>query len=307
MKRMTNAILTIFGAVLALFLFSGEAEAIDLEPVNFTFSPDYPLQGEGLEIYFEVVNHDPDPASDVKIIVWNSTSECDSDDECIPIHEQTEPVIGNERIAVIDITCDPSLCGGYGDRVLTISVDYDDDIVETDEDNNKIVYEFTIYQQPLANLRPLPAELNIMFTPENPAEGDSVDILVLFDNDGRDDCTNFNIEFRQTLDGETNTISNPQVRTIIGAGESGQYNITWQPDGIGEFTITIVLDSDDDIDEFVEDDNTYEATVNVRAHTPELTLDESRNITINPDDSWLEEFFDKHYHLLKLFYKEKFF
>ena len=74
------------------------------------------------------------------------------------------------------------------DRVLTISVDYDDDIVETDEDNNKIVYEFTIYQQPLANLRPLPAELNIMFTPENPAEGDSVDILVLFDNDGRDDC-----------------------------------------------------------------------------------------------------------------------
>ena len=294
MKRMTNAILTIFGAVLALFLFSGEAEAIDLEPVNFTFSPDYPLQGEGLEIYFEVVNHDPDPASDVKIIVWNSTSECDSDDECIPIHEQTEPVIGNERIAVIDITCDPSLCGGYGDRVLTISVDYDDDIVETDEDNNKIVYEFTIYQQPLANLRPLPAELNIMFTPENPAEGDSVDILVLFDNDGRDDCTNFNIEFRQTLDGETNTISNPQVRTIIGAGESGQYNITWQPDGIGEFTITIVLDSDDDIDEFVEDDNTYEATVNVRAHTPELTLDESRNITINPDDSWLEEVFDKH-------------
>ena len=54
MKRLTNAITAIFGTVLVLFLFTGEAEAldIDLEPVNFTFSPDYPLQVEGLEIYF---------------------------------------------------------------------------------------------------------------------------------------------------------------------------------------------------------------------------------------------------------------
>ena len=80
MERVTSAIVAFFGALLVLFLFTGEAEAIDLEPVNFTFSPDYPIQGEGLEIYFEVVNHDPDPASDVKIIVWNGTSECDSDD-----------------------------------------------------------------------------------------------------------------------------------------------------------------------------------------------------------------------------------
>ncbi len=296
MKRLTTTIAAIFGAVLVLLLFTSEAEAldIDLEPVNFTFGPDYPLQGEGLEIYFEVVNHGSEPATDVKIIVWNSTSECDSDDECIPIFESTESVIGNERIAVIDFTCSPDQCGGYGDRVLTISADYDDDIIETDEDNNKIVHEFTIYQQPLANLRPLPAELNIMFTPEYPAEGDSVDILVLFDNNGRDDCTNFNIEFSQTLDGETSTIANPQVRTIIGEGESGQYNITWQPDDIGEFTITIVLDSDNNVDEFVEDDNTYDAIVQVRPHTPELTLDESRNITVQPDDSWLEEIYDQH-------------
>ena len=48
MERLTNAIMAIFGAVLVLLLLTGEAEAldIDLEPVNFTFSPDYPLQGE---------------------------------------------------------------------------------------------------------------------------------------------------------------------------------------------------------------------------------------------------------------------
>ena len=186
------------------------------------------------------------------------------------------------------------MCGGTGDRVLTISADYDDDILETDEDNNKIVYEFTIYPQPLANLRPLPAEINILFTPEMPAEGDSVDILVLFDNDGRDGCTNFYIDFRQTLGDESSSISTPQVRTIVGAGESSQFNITWRPDDIGEYTITIVLDSNNNVDEFVEDDNTYEATVEVRPHTPELTLDESRNITVQPDDIWLEEIFDMH-------------
>ena len=296
MKRLTTSIATIFGAVLVMLFFTTEAEAldIDLEPVNFTFGPDYPVRGESLEIYFEVVNHGSEPASDVKIIVWNNTSECDSGDECLPIYETTESVISNERIAVIDFSCAPDMCGGTGDRVLTISADYDDDILETDEDNNKIVYEFTIYPQPLANLRPLPAEINILFTPEMPAEGDSVDILVLFDNDGRDGCTNFYIDFRQTLGDESSSISTPQVRTIVGAGESSQFNITWRPDDIGEYTITIVLDSNNNVDEFVEDDNTYEATVEVRPHTPELTLDESRNITVQPDDIWLEEIFDMH-------------
>ena len=296
MKRLTTAIFTVFGVIMVMLFFTSEAEAldIDLEPINFTFAPDYPVNGENLEIYFEVINHGSEPATDVKIIVWNSTSECDTGDECFAIFETTESVIGNDRTAVIDFSCGPDLCGGTGDRVITISADYDDDILETDEDNNRIVHGFTIFNQPLANLRPLPVELNVMFTPAAPAEGDSVDILVMFDNNGRDDCTNFYIDFEQTFDGETSTIESAQVRTIIAQGESGQYNITWQPDGVGEFTITITLDSTEAIDEFVEDDNTVITTIDVRAHTPELTLDETRNITITPDDYWLESVFDKH-------------
>ena len=295
MKRLTTSIATVFGAILVMLFFTSEAEAldIDLEPINFTFT-DYPVNGEPIEVYFEVVNYGSEPASDVKIIIWNSTSECDSGDECIAIYEITESVIGNDRIAIIDWQCGPDICGGTGDRVWSIAVDYDDEISETDEDNNRIVHSFTIFEQPLPNLRPLPVELNVMFTPAAPAEGDSVDILVMFENNGRDDCTNFYIDFEQTLDGETSTIESAQVRTIIAQGESGQYNITWQPDGVGEFTITITLDSTEAIDEFVEDDNTVITTIDVRAHTPELTLDETRNITITPDDYWLESVFDKH-------------
>ena len=296
MSRGLNAALGAFFSIFVIMLFfTSQAEAdVDLEPVNFTFTPDYPVQGESIEVYFEVINNGNLPAENVKIIVWNGSSECESNDECQVIFETTEAIIGDERVAIIDFDCAPDLCSGIGDRVFTISADYDDDIVETNEDNNKIVHEFTIHQEPLANLRPLPAEVNIMFTPETPAEGDSVDILVLYDNDGRDDCTNFYIDFRQTLDGQTSSIANPQVRTIIGPGESAQYNITWQPDDIGEYTITIVLDSNDGVDEFEEDDNTFSSTLTVRAHTPELTLDESRNISVSPNDYWLEEIYDKH-------------
>ena len=284
-----------FGIFVILIFFTSQAEAdVDLEPVNFTFTPDYPVQGESIEVYFEVINNGNLPAENVKIIVWNGSSECEPDDECQVIFETTEAIIGEERVAIIDFDCSPELCSGVGDRVFTVFADYDDDIVETNENNNKIVHEFTIHQEPLANLRPLPAEVNIMFTPETPAEGDSVDILVLYDNDGKDDCTNFYIDFRQTLDSQTSSIANPQVRTIVGPGESAQYNITWQPEDIGEYTITIVLDSNEGVDEFQEDDNAFSSTITVRAHTPELTLDESRNITVSPNDYWLEEIYDKH-------------
>ena len=296
MKRFTTIVTAVLCTFLVMLFYTSEVEAldIDLEPINFTFAPDYPVNGESLEIHFEIVNHGSEPATDVKIIVWNSTSECDSGDECFPIFETTESVIGQNRTAVIDISCGPDLCGGTGDRVITIFADYDDDILETDEDNNKIVYAFTIFEQPLANLRPQSSEINIVFTPAAPAESDSVDIMLMFENSGRDDCTNFYIDFTQTFDGETSTIESVQVRTIIAQGESGQYNITWQPEGVGEFTITIVLDSNEAIDEFVEDDNTVTATIDVRAHSPELTLDEPRNITITPEDYWLESVFDKH-------------
>ena len=296
MKSLTTGIATILGAVLVMLLFTSEAEAIDadLVPVNFTFSPEYPIQGEAIDIYFEVINTGIEPASNVEIVVWNSTSECDVDDGCLPIFESTESTIAQDKSAIIDFSCGVDMCGGTGDRVITIGVDYNSDIEETNESNNRIVYEFTIYEQPLANLRGLPVDVNVMITPESPAEQDSVDILVLFENDGRIDCSNYYIKFSQTFEGTTTTIEDTQIRSILSPGESGQFNITWNPSEVGDYTITIALDSGESVDEFKEDDNVLITTVTVRAHNPELTLDISRNITITPNDSWLESIFDQH-------------
>ncbi len=301
---MANRILTGIYAAFALLvltvIFTSNAKAVDvdLEPINFTFNPDYPLNGEPVEISFVVVNTGNEPANDVKIIVWNSTSECGVDDECVPIFESTESLIDQSKSATIGFTCNPDGidgCGGLGEHVLTISVDYEDDISETDEDNNKIIFEYTVFEEDLSDLRSPEAEvLPIRFTPEVPAVGDSVDILVFFENSGGVSCTEFKIKFDQTFDGETETIEDPRFYTIVDPESPAQFNITWQPEYAGLFQITIYLDSANDIEEFNESDNIITSEVTIRAHTPELTLNEFRNMSVNPKDIWLDDIFADH-------------
>ena len=299
-SRVLAGIYAVFGFFLLAIVLTSNAKAIDVDlvPVNFTFNPEYPINGEAIEISFEVINNGNEAANEVKIVVWNSTSECDSDDECVPVFQSTESLIDQSKQATLEFTCKPDGidgCGGVGDHVLTIFVDYEDEIIETDEDNNKIVYEYTVFDQELADLRTAEGELNpIIFTPEVPAVGDTVDILVFFENGGRDSCTEFKIKFEQTIDGETGTIEDPRVYTIIDPGAPAQFNITWQPDVVGTYQITITLDSADDIEEFEEGDNVFSGEVRVRAHTPELTINEFRNITGDPLDYWLDDIYSNH-------------
>ena len=116
-RQLPLTIGSLFGLLIILFIID-DAEAVDLEPINFTMNPDFPVSGEAIQITFEVVNHDVDPASNVDIIVWNSTSECDVDDNCIPIFETTVAVVSQDKKAEIDFSCEPQGdggCGGTGD------------------------------------------------------------------------------------------------------------------------------------------------------------------------------------------------
>ncbi len=299
-KRVLSGIYFALALFTLAIISSSNAEAvdIDLEPINFTFNPSYPLIGEEMEISFEIVNNGNEPANEVKIVVWNSTSECDVDDECVPVFQTTETTIDQNKKAIIEFMCKPDGidgCGGVGDHTLTISVDYEDDIVETNEDNNKIVHEYEVFSEGLADLRRAEGELfPILITPEVPAVGDSVDLIVFFENGGRDSCTEFKIKFEQTLDGQTGTVEDPRVYTIIEPGAPAQFNITWQPDKVGTYEITITLDSGSDIEEFNEDDNTFSMEFYIREHTPELTLNVFRNITVNPTDYWLDDIYSGH-------------
>ena len=76
-----------------IFISGAKAVDVDLEPINFTFNPEYPSDGESIDITFEVVNNGNETATNVGIVVWNSTAECDLEDDCVPVFETTETFI----------------------------------------------------------------------------------------------------------------------------------------------------------------------------------------------------------------------
>ena len=280
-----------------IFVSSAKAVDVDLEPINFTFNPEYPSDGEAVDITFEVVNYGNETATNVGIVVWNSTAECDLEDDCVAVFEITENVIDKGKSALIEFSCKPDGfdgCSGVGDHVLTIFVDYEDEIEETNDENNKIVYEYTVFDGELPDLKVFDDNFTVMFTPEVPAAGDFVDILVFFENSGRESCTEFKIRFDQTLGGETNIIEAPRFYAIADAGSTAQFNITWQPEDVGTYQITVFLDSDNDIEEYSDNDNTISREVRVRPHTPELTINEFRNISVDPTDYWLDDIYADH-------------
>ena len=69
-NRILSAIYFAFAFLVLSLLFSSNAEAldVDLEPINFTFNPDYPLNGEPIEISFEVVNNGNEPLMRLKLL-----------------------------------------------------------------------------------------------------------------------------------------------------------------------------------------------------------------------------------------------
>ena len=109
-NRILSGIYIGFAFFLLAVVLSSNAKAVDVDlvPINFTFNPEYPIDGEAIEISFEVINNGNEPANEVKIIVWNSTVECDSDDECVPVFESTEAVIDQSKKATIEFTCKPA-------------------------------------------------------------------------------------------------------------------------------------------------------------------------------------------------------
>ena len=300
---MLNRIATAFYLAFSFFLLSlifisgAKAVDVDLEPINFTFNPEYPSDGESIDITFEVVNNGNETATNVGIVVWNSTAECDLEDDCVPVFETTETFIDRGKSSYFEFTCKPEGddgCGGVGDHVLTLFIDYEDEIEETDEENNKIIYDYTVFDGDLADLKVLDENLSILVTPEVPAAGDLVDITIFFENTGRQSCTEFKIRFDQTFGGETSIIEDPRFYAIADAGSGAQFNITWQPEEVGTYQITVFLDSDNDIEEYSDEDNTVSRELTVRPHTPELTINEFLKISVDPTDYWLDDIYTDH-------------
>ena len=57
-NRILSGIYVAFAFFLLAVVLSSNAKAVDVDlvPINFTFNPEYPIDGEAIEISFEVIN-----------------------------------------------------------------------------------------------------------------------------------------------------------------------------------------------------------------------------------------------------------
>ena len=69
-NRILSGIYVAFAFFLLAVVLSSNAKAVDVDlvPINFTFNPEHPIDGEAIEISFEVINNGNEPANEVKII-----------------------------------------------------------------------------------------------------------------------------------------------------------------------------------------------------------------------------------------------
>ena len=262
---------------------------VDLEPYNLTIDPDAPVVREVFSGTFDVRNNGIEPATNVTILVFNSTSACEIDDGCDVVYDETEGVLGGGKSITVEFDW---FDGAEGDRTFSVYIDWNDDITETDEENNDFFFDFHVFGEPTAELEFIEGS-TVIATPPDPAEGDVVDLLVLFQNSGRADAAQFYVTFQDILDGDTSTIETLEVSNVW-AGSPAQVNITWRPDAVGNHTVRVILDSQDDLEEVDEDNNVFDFSIYVHPHTPELTLDLSYGLVADPLDEWLDDVFQNH-------------
>ena len=278
-------LLTAVAIGLLLSVPGADAEP-DLEPRNMTIDPIDPQDGEVIEVEFDVYNNGehPEPATNVTVRVWVDNQSVEN-----IIHEEVLDLVTGGLASKVEFSWPAD---GTGDRMFIVNVDPENETTETNEDNNDLDYDFHVYSGPVAELHFID-DNSIITSPEDPAMGDPVDILALFQNDGRGDANFFHIRYEAIIDNTTTEIATIEITNLPG-GANGQANVTWNPAQTGLYTLRVILDSANELEEPVEDNNTQEFNILVHAHTPELTPNAARGITLTPMDSWLTEPFQNH-------------
>ena len=279
-------------SALALLLLASPVTAldVDVEPLNMNIDPEDPVAHEAFQGSFEVRNNGLEAAVDVTVLVMNHTDECAPGDmQCDVVHDVTIGAIGADKAVLIEFDWTDH---AEGDRIFSVLIDYMDDIDETDENNNVLYYEFHVFGEPTADLEFIEGT-TVILSPPDPAVDDIVDVVVLFQNSGRASAPLFYVLFQDILDGNITEIETLEVRNVRD-GSAAQVNITWQPGAVGDHTLRITLDSDDDIEETNEDNNVFDEFIFVHPHTPELTVSVNRGLVADPLDEWLELPFQNH-------------
>src|SRR5690606_8927868 len=221
---------------------------------NIEFMPAQPQDGNLVTIQATALNNGAQGTIDVVVRIEDVT------DPAAPVLIGKQRLIDSlapEESAAVQVTYDTT--GKAGDRAIRVTLDPDNTIAESDEQDNQALATMTIAPPPAPNL--VLTESNVRFSPAAPVAGDEVTVSITVLNEGQRNASRVEVQVFDTTNGGKVPIGDVQVIGGIPAGGSGTAQVIYDTTGKeGERTIQGVVDPSNLVEELNEEDNQVEAT-----------------------------------------------
>jgi len=225
---------------------------------DLTFSDNAPTAGTGIDMKVKVHNLGASDAQNVQVDIYDSATTI-GPSQFIPLLKAKE---------VSPVLIFPSLPQHAGTYKITLKVDKDDKIVESNEDNNMVVKRIEVEDVKFVDLVITKGDLSLPATPV--VEGALVDINATITNMGTADASAFLVRF---YDGPAQIGTDLTVQALKGGAASAVVTTKWTAASAGTHTITVKADPDNLIKEINEANNNESAQiVVVSISKPDLNI-----------------------------------
>ncbi|GIV78085.1 MAG: hypothetical protein KatS3mg050_2479 [Litorilinea sp.] len=232
---------------------------------NIGFKPVDPTTGQAVTVTATVLNVGAAPAQNVVVQFVDATN------------NGTTPIGASQIIAEIpaggsgraQIVYDTGRMGAAGDRKIQVIVDPNNQIVESDENDNRAVATLKVAALPAPNL--VIRSDQIGFEPPRPNAGDTVQIYATVRNSGGQAANDVTVQFLDVTGSGAVPIGSPQTVATILPGSSALFQTSYELANGGNRKIQVVVDPNNTVAESNEGDNSATATLNL-AELPEANL-----------------------------------
>lgn len=230
---------------------------------DIDYSPSRIVAGDEVLITTTVRNDGNVDVTDVVVQIVDATNggiELIGDPQTI----DRVPAGGSSEVVVTYDTTDKE-----GERRIRVTVDPNDDIFETDEQDNEAVKTLRVASESeeppdLANLVIFSG--NVRFTPSSPSAGDPVTATINVLNQGTVDADDVVVQLMDVTDGAAEVLGEATLTQTLEAGEGGEVVIVIDTeDREGSRSIQVTADPENVIEETDEEDNQVTKTLTVRA------------------------------------------
>ncbi len=231
----------------------------DLEVSTIVVSDELPIVGPTFTVEATVLNTGEVAADTIAARLTVDGTEIES---------TTITILGANDSTTVAFNWTPAATGTYN---LTVEVDWDDHIDESNETNNTAWVEYTIQHYPDL------AVSDLSLSSDHPLGGEEVAVEVRVENHGAVDLTNVTVALYD------NGVEVANMSQDIVANGDSTLSFTWTADDPGEHTLSVVVDPDNAFTETVETNNTIIAAAIVYSTTGDDLITTATTADIDDD------------------------